>query len=67
MPQRKMTVTTKGTIGTGENLSAIVRMEAATDPMNVGIVSLVVVARLDPATDLSAWEVGQTKIIDIDL
>lgn len=67
MPQRKMIVTTKGTIGTGENLSALVRMEAADDPMNADIRSLVIVARLEPAADLSAWDVGQTKLIDINL
>lgn len=67
MPQRKMIVTTKSTIGTGENLSALVRMEANDDPANEGVRSLVVVARLDPATDMSAWDVGQIKTIDINL
>jgi hypothetical protein len=74
VPIRKLIVTDNRPFGTGENESILVRMQAVNDPqnaeataMNAGLLSMVVTARLDPATDLSAWIVGQTRDIDINL
>lgn len=74
MPIRKLIVTDNRSFGSGENESTLVRMQAVDDPedaeataMNAGLRSMVITARLDPATDLSAWVVGQKRDIDINL
>ena len=74
MPHRKMIVTSKRPSGTGPNLSTLVRLELVEDPadieataMNADVLSFTITARLSPTTDVSAWSVGQTRTIDIDL
>lgn len=74
MPNRKLVVTHKQPFGSGADESVLVRMVDVRDAedteavaLNVGIRSMAVIVRLDPATDLSAWVVGDTKILDVGL
>jgi hypothetical protein len=74
MTNRKFEVTHNESFGTGESASTLVRLQAITDPgdaeavaMNAGIKSLVLVLRLAPQVNTSAWVVGQARIIDIGL